>query len=108
MARLAGGRARRFALLALAQRRVVLEGATAAVPAVRLVLLLRHGGHQRRRSPVVESWRAGRVRSRRSRGRIPVVVALPSEKLLAHPLALHFQVADFAFEMFQINNLEII
>lgn len=110
MARLAGWRPRRIALLALAQRRVVLEGTTAAVPAVRLVVFLRHGGNQRRRSPVVESWSAGRVRSRRSRRRIPVAVgvALPSEQLLAHPLALLFQIADFAFEMFQINNLEII
>ncbi len=109
MARLAGWRPRRIALLALAQRRMVLEGTTAAVPAVRLVVLLRHGGNQRRRSPVVESWSAGRVRSRRSRRRIPDVgVALPSEQLLAHPLALLFQIADFAFEMFQINNLEII
>lgn len=109
MARLAGWRPRRIALLALAQRRVVLEGATAAVPAVRLVVLLRHGGNQRRRSPVVESWSAGRVRSRRSRRRIPDVgVALPIEQLLAHPLALLFQIADFAFKMFQINNLEII
>ena len=53
----------------------------------------------------MESWRASRVRSRWSRWWIAVVVVLTDEKLLVHPLAVHFQVADFASEMFQINNL---
>ena len=102
-ASLAGKRARGFAFLAFAQCRMVLEGATTAVPAVRLVIFFRHRGHQWRRSSVGESWTASRMRSRRW---IPVVVALSINKILVHPLAVHFQVVDFASEMFQINNLE--